>query len=1030
MSPIDNNDKNYWRSLDDLNKTPEFIENSHREFPEEASQLDPVSRRNFIKLMSAGFALAGATALPGCRRPEEKIMPYSIAPEDIIPGKPMYYATSYPKSSGSIGLLVKAHEGRPVKIEGLPEHPANKGKVDSDALSSILDLYNPDRLQTTENKSGESIKTAEFNKLLDSVTEFIRDGNDDKVAFLSEPVTSPSLKSAISDFTARYDKLTWHTFESENDDNIKDALNSLYGSKKLQVEYDLKVADIIIDMDSDFLTKSDNNLKLTADFSSKRNIDHITTESVKNSTMSRLYSAESAFSITGGVADERLRIKSSKIQCLTIALAKKLFIEKHLSIPTKQEKALKNILSSYKEQKLDEKAEKFLDLMVDDLLKNKGKSIIFAGKKHSVATHLTCFLINIALSNFNKTFKISESTKESSQLTSLEKLVKKLNGGKIEHLFIIGGNPIYNTPSDIDFKTALTKAKNSYHLTYYKNDTSVECSYSIPKAHFLESWGDTRAYDGTISFIQPLIAPLYKGITAAEFFAKISGSSVVKGSAILKKYWSGKLGSSGFARKWRKLIHDSVLPNSSYKIQSTINDSINLDASLKVLANAKSTITDSYEVVFQTDYKIGNGEHVNNGWLQELADPISKNCWDNAALISVSTAKDLKVTKEDVIQVTANSKTIKAPITIIPGYADKTIGLTLGYAQKIVIADEYKNGYDAYSLRTSKNPQFTKADVKKTNEKYLLANIQDHNVMEGRPLFREDTLLNFHEDPEFAVKPDHHLPENISIFEEKSYDVGPQWGMTIDLNTCTACNVCTIACQSENNIPIVGKDVVRTGREMSWIRIDRYFSYKNGNVAEDKIENDEVHMVNQPVNCMHCENAPCETVCPVAATTHSQDGINDMVYNRCIGTRYCQNNCPFKVRRFNFFNYHDEFKEKKYEVKKMIHNPNVTVRFRGVMEKCTFCIQRINEVKINTKNQGKTKIEDGIFTTACAQACPTDAIVFGDILDKESKIYRMKKQSRQYDMLHQLNLKTRVTYLAKVRNSVKNNTKVSNKGGH
>ncbi len=975
--------KAYWRSLDQLADTPEFQKFLHREFPENASELtNPLTRRKFLTLMGASIAFAG---LAGCRKPVEKIVPYVNAPENIVPGIPQHYATAMPFGLNAYGLVVESHEGRPTKIEGNEKHPSTQGKSNAIIQASILGLYDPDR--------SKSVQQNNIDKSWNNFVTFWREqhlrfsGNQGQgLVIFSESFASPTLYRLHRQFMKQFPRARWLTYEAVSDENIYDGLRKLTG-RTLQPVHHFEKAKVILSLESDFLLTESENIRANLGFSQGRQV-----ESEKDD-MNRLYVVENTFSVTGGMADHRLRLRSAEIADFTVALAREL---------QKQGLVIQLPLDEIDNAEHGFNG-KWIKAAAADLIKHRGESLVVAGKRQPAFVHALVFAINDALANTSMTVEYKEP--ENALLPSKDALLALksiVENGEVQTLITLGGNPVYNSPGNIDFENLLGKVKTSIHIGPYFDETAGACQWHVPLAHYLESWGDTRAADGTLSIVQPLIAPLFGGHSYSEIFELLASGKDERGYNVVRETWKNILPPAGFEDQWRKVLHDGILENSAARSQKPSPDKgqfLSLAADYR--NKGKDAGKDNLEVVFQASPALYDGRFANNGWLQEMPDSITKLAWDNAVLISPATAKAFGLQNMDKVSLELKERTIEMPVWIQPGQADFSVVLNLGYGR--TAAGQVGNGvgFNTYKLRQTGSPDIVYGGrLTKLNGRYKLANTQDHGSMEGRPLVREASLDHYREHPEFAPEMVEHPPLK-SLWDEFEYDEGYQWGMTIDLNTCSGCNACVIACQSENNIPVVGKEQVFNGREMHWIRLDRYYS---GDLEEPE-------MVYQPVACQHCEMAPCEQVCPVQATVHDGEGLNVMTYNRCVGTRYCSNNCPYKVRRFNFFNYTNEMSE----IIQMAQNPDVTVRSRGVMEKCTFCTQRINQSKITAKNEGRI-LKDGEVKTACQQSCPANAIVFGNINDPDSAVSRIKKQNRNYTMLGELNLKTRNTFLAKLRN--------------
>ena len=1042
--------KKYWRSLDELADSPEFKEQVEREFPEGASELDSFSRRGFMKIMAASMTLAGVGGLSSCRRPEEKILPYANAPEGLIPGKANFYATAIPRSSGSIGILAKSHEGRPTKLEGLPTHPSNMGKTDIHAQADILDLYNPFRLQyvkTVENGkvtnmlNEEGGMTAEYRmginkswkQLGETLTALNAKHTETKgkgLAILSTAVTSPTEDAVRAELVKKFPATDFFTWEAINEFNSSKAVDLLTQTKGNQVNYKLDKVKTVVSLGNDFMMKGRDHLRLTREFNDARKVfvPKGDEKALADAKMNRLYAIEAGFSLTGSNSDHRYRLQASAMFEFLVALTRE------VSSLTKIDARLKNYLEGFS-PKYDFSADKlqkgdnaktgadFIKTLAKELVENSknGKgSAILTGDDQPVAVHVLALLLNNTLGNNGKSLSFTERAAKYSE-KSIEALRTSIEEGKVSDLIILNGNPAYDTAADLKIADSLKKV-NSIHLTANFNETSALANTVVPKAHFLEAWGDTRAADGTVSLIQPLIAPLFGAVTEAELLAQFAGLENKKAIQLVKA--TQKL--SG--EKWEKAVHDSVIAGSANK---TLKLSIKANHAIAILNAVEPFKANGFEIVFTTDYSLLDGSYADNGWMQEFPDPITKITWDNAAQMSMETYTGLKLGKSGFRPTDANKENGNNMVEIngqefaawiVPGIAKNSVILPLGYGRTTSGPVGRGTGFNAYTLQKSANPLWTNATITNINKNYDLASTQDHWAMEDRELVKDDNIAAFKKTP--AMFDNFVDPDGDSVIEDRpewEKEGSYQWAMTIDLNSCTGCGTCTIACQAENNISVVGKERVLKGREMHWIRMDRYFfsGYDGPGVfTPDYTEHDlEVEgAYHQPVPCMHCEKAPCELVCPVAATAHNDEGLNDMAYNRCIGTRYCGNNCPYKVRRFNFFQYQENFKDKQYEVQKMVHNPNVTVRSRGVMEKCTYCVQRINEAKIDAKVDGGGRLTTDSFTTACAQACPTEAITFGDQNNKETAVAKMQEEQRNYVLLPHLNARPRTSFLARLRN--------------
>jgi len=968
--------KRYWQSLEEIADTEEFREFLHREFPQGAAVWDDgYSRRGFLKIMGASLALAG---LSSCvKQPDETIIPYVKQPEIMVPGTPLYFATATVLGGYSRGVLVTSNMGRPTKIEGNPDHPASLGSSDIFMQASILSLYDPDRSQVVTHKG----EISTWNKCVAELQQGMEIQKALKgagLSILTESVTSPTLAGQLQSLLADYPQAKWHQYEPVNEDNELEGALLAFG-EPVTTQYHFDKADIILSLDADFLTHGPAAVRYSRDFSRRRKVSDL------NPKMSRLYVIEGTPSVTGSMADHRVRLRASEVEGVAAAFAQAVGI----SGVSADEPAI---------------GAEWIDTVARDLQKHRGASIVIAGSNQPPVVHGLAHAMNMVLGNIGTTVEYTETVlaKPVNQAASLQELVNNMASGSVDVLLVLGANPVYQSPSDIRFAEALENVKLSFHMGMYADETSGRCTWHIPQTHFLETWGDARAFDGTTTIMQPLIAPLYPTTKSiSEFVEETAGRQGRKGYDVVKEFWRARFTGVNFEEFWKRSLHDGIVADSRL-------------AQKQISLRAKSWKTsqrrsDGIEVIFRPDPSTWDGRFANNGWLQELPRPITKLTWDNAALVSPATAEKNDLTNGDVVSITIGKETVDAPVWITPGHADESATLHIGSGRTSAGNVGNAVGFNANVLRPSGKWFSDRAAIKKTGSKYDFAVTQHHHTMEvvgfggamtARHLVRSATVEEFVENPEFAKEMAHNPSKEESLYPSYEYD-GNAWGMSIDLNACTGCNACAIACQSENNIPIVGKEQVAAGREMQWIRIDRYF----------KGDMDNPEVFSQPVMCMHCESAPCEVVCPVAATTHDSEGLNVMTYNRCVGTRYCSNNCPYKVRRFNFLQYSDT----ETETYKMMRNPDVTVRNRGVMEKCTYCVQRISHARIDAKKEDRP-IRDGEVVTACQSACPAQAIVFGNINDRTSNVAQEKESPRSYGLLSELNTRPRTTYLAKLKN--------------
>jgi molybdopterin-containing oxidoreductase family iron-sulfur binding subunit len=998
--------KQYWRTLEELSDDPHFADLLHREFPRAASEWDEsVDRRDFLKLMGASLALAG---MAGCGKSDEPLVaPYVRQPEGMVLGRPQHYATVMPFAGDALGLLVESHEGRPTKIDGNPEHPASLGATDVFAQAAILDLYDPDRgkapmhmgeLDTWERFQGAAVGLGTSQKAV----------NGAGFRILTGTITSPVLAGQLEALLKIYPQAKVHTWEPAVSDGARDGAKLAFG-RVVNPVYRVEKANVILSLDADFLSSGPGHVRYMKEFYRRRTLTG------PNDEMNRLYVVEPTPSVTGATADNRLPLKANDVELFARALAAKLG-GGSAAAPAG--------------------SEKFLDAVAADLQKNRGAGLVVAGQQQSAELHALAHLLNEQLGNAGQTVYYTEPVEVNpvNQRESLQDLCAAMTKGKVDLLVILGGNPVYDAPHDWDFVAKMKKVGMIVHLSSHYNETSQYVQWHIPEAHFLESWGDARAFDGTYSVIQPLIAPLYRAHTAFEVLAAFTDKPGVTALDTIRDRMKGLAGSADPEKFWRKSLNDGFVAGSAFPPVS-----VSSKLSLASIPAAKPTA--ELEYIFRPDPCVYDGRFANNGWLQELAKPVTKITWDNAALISPATAEKLGVThtimsrggehgqvRSAVVDISLSNSKVTAASWVVPGQADGVIVLPLGYGRKVAGYTGTNKGFNAYAVRAS-DALWAASGSKPavTTDDYPLACTQYHHNVEGRKILSTATLEEFKKNPDFAREGDETPARDMSLYKDFGKDYpqlhfyeGYKWAMAIDTTKCNGCNACVVACQSENNIPVVGKDQVMRGREMHWIRIDRYYETGLKTQEDDPKENPSLanpQTFYQPVPCQQCENAPCEQVCPVGATVHSNEGLNDMVYNRCIGTRYCSNNCPYKVRRFNFLRFQD------WETPslKLMRNPEVTIRSRGVMEKCTYCVQRINNARITAEkeNDGKGRaIRDGEIVTACEQACPSEAIVFGNASDPNSRVSKLREKMnpRAYNLLGELNARPRTTYLAAVRN--------------
>ena len=1116
----------YWQSLQEYADSPALREKIAQEFPDyDPDELLGMSRRKFMKLAGASMALAGLT-LTGCRRwPKEKVVAHNARPEGTLPGVPETYASMLQRGGVATGVFVTSFDGRPIHVAGSPLHPIcgdpqryaegdlQYGSADVFTLASILDLYDPDRsrgvVKRTPDRDGVALSDRSD---WDTFFSTMKDIDGKKLAVLSEPNHGPAFQDVKKRFLDKFPGATWATWEPlHRDTEVMGAMTAF--DRPVRPQYDTSKAKTLACFDSDFLTDHPAAAKHARGWAQLR-------RSCDEGSMSRVFAAGPTLNATLSNADVHLQVKPSTIAAMMDALA--------LAVGVKGLSASPG---------LNDDEAKFVELLAKDLKAHKGESLVVVGPSQPASVHALAWSINAVLGNVGegKAVAVTEEPAgdEALCVDAIADLVEKMNAGEIDTLLILGGNPVFDAPADLNFAAALGKVENAAHLSLYDNETSAACAWHLPEAHYLECWGDGRAWDGTICLQQPLIEPLFGGKSAIEVLATLAHDDATAGYDLVRRAWSAALKAGQYNAKtsawaggngetaWRAAVHDGLLPDSAY---ATINTTPG-----RAAATGVTFTHDEIQIAFRGDSKVYDGRFANNGWLQELPETITKITWDNPAWVSVKDAQEMGLKNGDVIKLTVDGRELDVAATIVPGQAPGVIALTLGQGRTAGGRIAEGVGFNTYAIRTSDSRNnIVSAKVEKTGQTFPLATTSVHHLIDvdrldeagtdwvakygldkrigKKPgsegmLVKQASLAEYLKNPNFA-NDDAHGSVSLQLYdaplaeefaaraaalkkaaEEKvaageldaelvegwepadQFNDKHAWGMTIDMTSCIGCNACVIACQSENNIPVVGKDQVMMSREMQWMRVDSYFRGKpdanrnfklDGEDAKDAKIMDTVHM---PVTCIHCENAPCEQVCPVAATVHDTEGLNTMVYNRCIGTRYCSNNCPYKVRRFNYFDYHAKLDSPKFrntgkpgglqnnpwlkmpdqqpgdmidQVRRMVFNPDVTVRMRGVMEKCTYCTQRIQRAKIEAKArwaEAKTAghdvadypyVEDGGITTACEGACPTEAITFGNLNDPKAKVAQLQnKNKRSYRLLEELNSRPRTKHMGLVRNPVK-----------
>lgn len=1066
----------YWRGLEELSGDPKFQDLVDREFGRQApASWAPVSRRDFLKVMGAGLALAG---LSGCAfQPQEKIVPYVKAPEEIVPGKPLFYATALPVGGGFVnGVLAESNMGRPTKIEGNEKHPASLGATDIFMQAAILSMYDPERLQNVTYRG--NVSTWEnFAGAMEAERRKLSINGGAGLRVLTDGVTSPTLVAQMAALKKAFPQSQWISYEPVNADNALEGARLAFG-RAVHTVCRFDKAQRILSLDSDFLFEDAARVRYSRDFISGRRITGDKNGKTRDA-MNRLYVAESTPTITGSMADHRLPLRAAQVETLArLILSRTRGENSAVAADLPQDTAL------------------WVTALVKDLQANRGASLVVAGAQQPPAVHAIAHALNDALGNVGKTLYYTEllTANAANQTRELATLASDMNAGRVQTLLIIGGNPAFEAPADLNFVTGLKRVPTIVRLSTQSDETAFQSQWVLPEAHALEAWSDGRSFEGTTSIVQPLIAPLYENARSAhELLAVFLNAPLTNGYDIVENYWRSQL-SGDFEKTWQTILHDGLVPNTAAKATA-----VALNAGfLSAIPTASPISSTQLEVTFRPDPTIWDGRWANSAWLQELPKPLTRLTWDNVALLSLNTATDLKVTNEDLVSLKVGNRSVSAPVFVMPGQPDGSVAVHLGGGRTHGGKLLQDVGFDSYQIRTSQAMGFASGlQVTKLPGTRRLASVEDHHIisasdaetdgdvkrmnsMQNRDLIRVGEFDEYQKNPRYMrgefdqyiqygeagtasstagaregakaatgekregaeAEAETGLPtlynngwpsdpkglgadglpiyttrkstsdpdeaEARTKYNDPHVQFGyndqplPQWAMTIDLNSCIGCNACTIGCQAENNIATVGKDQVLNRREMHWIRIDTYF--------KGDVRNPQSFF--QPVPCMHCEKAPCEPVCPVEATSHSAEGINEMTYNRCVGTKYCSNNCPYKVRRFNFLQYTDLDTPQI----KLQQNPDVTVRARGVMEKCTYCIQRVTQARIEAEREDRP-MRDGEVISACQQACPTDAIVFGNLADMKSYVRQTKAHPLNYAILSELGTQPRTTYLARLRNT-------------
>lgn len=1000
----------WWTSLDDYasqkDPSPEARAELAAEHPEGAWDFsDPVSRRGFMTLMGAAVSLA---TLQGCRRPVDKILPYARSPEDVTVNVTSFYATVIDRRGEGVGLLVESHEGRPTKIEGNPDHGASHGRTDLLTQASVLDLYDPDRSRRPMNQ-GQAKTYADFENALREALQGHSGNGGTGLRILAQPSISPTFARLRDAVKRRFPNARFHTWEAASASNARAGSRLAFG-QPMNALVDYARARVILSLDSDFLQTEPGSVRSTRSWAEGRRVRSPADEP------SRLYVVESVFSTTGGNADHRLRLAARDIEGYLKALAARLVSEHHVQLG----ELTPAVSGATAPAGVDAK---WINAVAADLANHRGASVLVAGTRQPATVHALVHAINGALGNAGATVHyapVADAGESDDHAADLAELATALGGGQVQTLLILGGNPAYDAPRNLGLAEKIASVGFSAHLSMHADETSEKCKWHVPRAHWLEAWGDAQSLDGAVAIQQPLIQPLFSGRSELELLGFIADAPSYRGHDLVRETFRAQNAGNGFERAWRRALNIGLAAAAPAAATPTLREPEIARAVQARTAPSGALSKSSLEVVFAVDAKMYDGRHSNNSWLQELPDPVTKITWDNAAIFSPKTAEELGIRGGDMVRIAKGNRTVEIAAWVLPGHPDNTVMLALGWGRAKAGRVGNGHGFDVNGLRSTDAVWYEDGfTVTATGTRYPISQTQDHHRMEGRPIAIESTLEQYRAQPNFAERMS-PTPRTLPLWRSPNTYEGHKWGMSIDLNACSGCNACVVACQSENNIPVVGKDQVARGREMHWLRIDRYFVSPRGQGDSDERATSDPLMAIQPLGCVQCENAPCENVCPVAATVHSPEGLNEMAYNRCIGTRYCANNCPYKVRRFNYLNWHNDgvwqpLDADVPEIVRMAMNPNVSVRFRGVMEKCTYCVQRIQARKIEAKRENR-ELHDGEVNSACAQACPADAITFGDLNLRGSKVAELSRADRKYKLLGEIGTQPRTTYLARIRN--------------
>jgi molybdopterin-containing oxidoreductase family iron-sulfur binding subunit len=972
MPPLD--PPKYWRSVED--REGQLPSSEGREFPAgvPGDDTDGATRRDFLKIVGGTAALAG---LAGCQNPPDHVLPYAKQPPEIIPGNPLHYASSFTRDGYGMGVIVAAREGRPIKVEGNPDHPASLGASSVYDQAAIWHLYDPQRARTL--RSGKHPKAwARFvGDMAQKAAEWKKDGGAG-LRFLVEPSGSPLEADLRKQLLAAFPNAKFYAFSATGNDNAYAGTQLAFG-RPLETRFDFQPARAILSLDADFLSQGAFHVRYSRHFADHR---------VPQNELNRLYVVEPGHSATGTAADHRLRVKAGEVVDVAVALANELAPGK---VPPDRSGGAGRFANNA-----------WIKAAAKDLKARGAAALVVAGARQPAVVHAIAAVINASLGSKCVSYTAPVLSDVQFGPAQLKALADEVKAGKVDTLVCTAYNPVYTAPADIDV-AAMLRGCNSIYRAMFDDETARHANWFIPATHELEEWGDARAVDGTVSLKQPLIHPLFGGISLPEVWAALLGSAARGAQRILRDSWKARANKPDFDKWWERTLQKGIVEDTALPAE-TVSPSGDLASALSQLPKSEGGL----EVAFYNDNKVADGRYGDVAWLQELPEAVTKMTWGNNVALSPATAKKLGVTTADMVQVTVAGKSLTAPAYVLPGMADDTLQVAIGYGRQGAEMIAREIGADVQPLRSAANTWWsTGAQLSLTGLTQKLPIDHDHWSMEGRPIALDVDAVELEEGNKQKKLKLPLLEENRgeqpSMYAPYEY-TGFKWGMAIDMSRCSGCNACVLACESENNVLIVGPDQLRKGRDMHWLRIDRYFT--------GELEDPETVM--QPLMCVHCENAPCEYVCPVNATVHSDEGLNEMVYNRCVGTRYCSNNCPYKVRRFNYLNWHNNLQG----TEEMAMNPDVTVRSRGVMEKCTYCVQRIERYRIDQRINGKGigDYKDTDFTTACAQSCPSGAIVFGSLHDPKTQVSKLHTDERAYQLLHELGTRPRTVHLARVRN--------------